>query len=58
MLVTHAECLQNVPFHLILNHVYGLIFNHASPTQEAVLVKILLIDRFYSHVFEIFVSEK
>ena len=29
MLVTRAECLQNVPFRLILNHVYGLIFNHA-----------------------------
>ena len=30
LIVIYAKCLRNVPFHLILNHVYGLIFNQAA----------------------------
>ena len=64
MLISKCLKLRNVPFHLILNgHVSGLILTkqqcncQARRPSKLYFVKILLIDRFYSHVFEIFVSE-
>ena len=51
----YAECLWKVPFHLILNQMYGLIFDQAA--MQFIIVK--LTDSIYSsHVCEIFVSEK
>ena len=58
MLVTYAECLpRNVPFHLILNKA-AIHYRQARRPGKLYFVKIMLVDLFYSHVFEIFVSER